>query len=114
MANGWDRLAAQVRAERTRRGYRRIGEFAEASGLSTTTLDAIEHARKTSYDPGTLATLEHALGWQPGSVERVLRGSEPEIEADPDLRAVLEAWPRLGSQARRLLRILAVEASRVI
>ncbi len=34
----------------------------------------IETARRDSYDPATLARLEQALKWPPGTVNRILRG----------------------------------------
>lgn len=75
-------------------------------------MDSIEHGRKTSYDPATLAVLEGALGWQAGSVERVLSGLDPLPVEDPDLTAVINAWPRLSAGSRRILGILATEAAR--
>jgi hypothetical protein len=101
-----------VTAGRLRQGHRSIAAFAAATGLSRTTLDSIEHARKYAYDPATLATLEGALGWQAGSVERVLAGLDPQPVEDPDLAAVTNAWPRLSSGSRRMLAILATEAAR--
>lgn len=101
-----------VTAERVRRGHRTLNAFARASGLSRSTLDSIEAARKTSYSPVTVATLEHALGWQAGSVARVLNGLAPVPDGDPDLTALLDAWPRLSAGSRRMLRMLAVEAAR--
>lgn len=99
-------------AARLRQGHRSLAAFAAATGLSRTTLDSIEHARKNSYDPATLAVLEGALGWQAGSVERVLSGLEPLPVEDPDLTAVTNAWPRLSAGSRRMLAILATEAAR--
>lgn len=98
-------------AERARR-RRSVRGFARTSGLSSGTIDNIENHRKTSYDATTLATLEHALGWQPGSVERVLSGLDPQHDTDPDLTAVIDAWPQLSPGSRRMLRILAVEGGR--
>lgn len=112
MSSSWERLGEEVTAARIRRGHPTLAAFASATGLSTTTLDSIEHARKTSYGPATLATLEHALGWKTGSVDRVLRGLAPELDTDPDLSALTDAWPRLSAGARRMLRILAIEAAR--
>lgn len=111
-SSSWERLGSVVTSERVRRGYRSLASFAAAAGLSTSTLDNIEHGRKTSYDPTTVAALERALGWRSGSVSRVLRGLEPLPDGDPDLTAILDAWPRLSSGSKRMLRILAVEAAR--
>lgn len=109
----WRRLGAAVTAQRVRRGYQTLPAFVRASGLSRTTLDSIENARKTAYSPTTLATLEHVLGWRVGSVDRVLRGLEPLPDEDADLTALIDAWARLSPGARRILRRLAEEAARV-
>lgn len=100
-------------SERVRRGHHTLSEFARHSGLSRTTLDSIENARKSRYNPATLATLEHVLGWRAGSVDRVLRGLEPQMDEDADLTALVDAWPRLSPGSRRMLRMLAVEAARI-
>jgi transcriptional regulator with XRE-family HTH domain len=112
MSSSWERLGEEVTAARIRRGHVTLASFATVSGLSTSTLDSIEHARKTSYGPATLAALEHALGWKTGSVDRVLRGLKPQQESDPDLVALMDAWPRLSPGSRRMLRVLAIEAAR--
>lgn len=109
----WGRLGSVVTAERVRRGYRSRSAFALASGLSLSTLDNIEHGRKQSYDPATLAALEHALGWEHGSAERVLSGLDPKQLEDSDLSALVDVWPKLSAGTRRMLRILATEAARV-
>lgn len=108
--SGWQRVAAYVTAERARRGHS-LSAFAKAVGVGRTTMDSLEHARKDHYDPATLAMVEHALGWRPGSIARVHAGLEPEYDDDPDLTAILDAWPRLSAGARRMLRILATEAA---
>lgn len=112
VSSDWKRLGAVVTAERVRRGHHTLSEFARQSGLSRSTLDSIEWGRKSSYSPTTLAALEHALGWRQGSVERVLGGLDPLPETDPDLTALIDAWPRLSPGSRRMLRLLAVEAAR--
>lgn len=109
--NGWHRLAEHVTAQRAYLGYS-IAQLAAVSGLSTSTVDSLEHARKTSYDPGTIAALERALRWKPGSVERILKGLEPQQVQDPDLEAIIAVWPRLSPGARRILRVLATEGAR--
>jgi len=111
-STNWERLGKRVTSERARRGYRSLAAFAAAAGLSTSTVDSIEHGRKSGYDPNTIAALEHALGWRTGSVDRVLSGREPQPDEDPDLTAIRELWPRLSPGSRRMLRILAIEAAR--
>ncbi len=112
MDPGWERVAAAVTADRVRRGFRSLAEFAAAAGLSTSTVDSIEHARKTRYDPATLAAVEHTLGWTPGSVERVRKGLGPIYDGDPDLTALIDVWHKLSPGSRRILRLLAQEAAR--
>lgn len=104
----WSSLGDHVTATRAALGYS-IAQLAAVSGLSTSTLDSIEHARKTSYDPATFAALERALRWRSGSVDRVLRGLEPQPLQDADLEAIIAARSRLSPGARRMLRILATE-----
>jgi len=45
-------------------------------------------------------------------VDRVLRGLGPEPEDDADLRALIDAWPRLSPGSRRMLALLAIEAAK--
>lgn len=111
MSADWERLGALVTAERARQ-HRTVAGFARAIGLSKATVDNIENHRRTSYDTTTVAAIEHAMGWQPGSVDRVLSGLQPVPVADADLTAVIDAWPTLSPGARRMLRILAVEGGR--
>lgn len=80
--------------------------------MSRATLDSIEHNRKTSYEPATLAALEDGMGWLPGSVDRVLAGLNPKANTDPDLTEIIDAWPRLSLSYRRILRIIAAEGSK--
>lgn len=113
MASGeWKRLGRIVRAERARLGYHSVATFAKAAGLSSTTVDNVENARKSSYRADTIGALELALGWRAGSVQRVLDGHDPEHDPDEDLAAIVAAWPRLSAGARRMLKILATEGAR--
>lgn len=112
MDRGWTRVAERVFARRTQLGHRTMSAFAKASGLSMTTIDALEHARQTSYHASTLATVEHSLGWQPGSIDRILHGREPKPVSDPELAALLDLWPRLTARARRMVVTVATEAAR--
>lgn len=112
MSSSWERLGIEIAAARLRRGYVTLAAFSAATGLSTTTLDKIEHGRRTSYGPSTIAAIEHALGWRSGSVDRVLRGLKPQFDEDQDLTALLDVWPRLSAGSRRLLRLFAAEAAR--
>lgn len=71
------------------------------------TLSDLERGARDTYSAETLATVEAALGWQPGSVRRVLDGGEPARDPDDDLAAILAAWPHLDDRGRRVLRAVA-------
>lgn len=79
----WDRLGQEVVAGRVRLGHRVRGSFAAACGINVRILSDIEKARRSNYDPATLAQVEQALGWATGSVRAVLRGGNPTLVAPP-------------------------------
>lgn len=78
----WERLAQYVISGRVRLGHRVRGAFAGVVGISERILGDIEKARRSNYDPTTLAQLEQALGWRTGSLDSVLRGGEPVVLLD--------------------------------
>lgn len=104
-------LADHVRRARALRRQTQA-EFAEDVGVSVRTIGNLEAGEVRQYDAQTIARLEHALGWAPGSVERVLEGGAPVVETDELLAIIRQAWPRLPVEARRLLAELAVRALR--
>jgi len=110
-AGDWERLGRLVDAERGRRGWSKR-QLVAAVGVGKTTIDSIIHARKQSYDQTTVAGIERAFEWKPGSVDRILRGSDPQPIEDPDLVALRDLWPRLSPETRRTLLIIAREAVR--
>lgn len=67
----------------------------------------MERGTRTRYQPETVAMIEAALGWSPGSIETVLKGGRPVREQDDDLAAILTVWPRLDRRSRRALRAAA-------
>jgi transcriptional regulator with XRE-family HTH domain len=110
----YDRLADYVLSRRTVLGIDRAG-VAGRMGVSTKTVERIELSR--SVRSGTLAKLELALGWTPGSARRVLDGGEPTLveqeESVPDLRDDIERaiWAYdVLSKAERLERIKTYRA----
>lgn len=100
------RLGERIITERSRR-WRTREDFAKATGLSTRLLSDLETGRRSRYQPATLATVEAALGWSPGTCERLAQGGRVRREADPHLTRLLDVWPRLGVEARILLANLA-------
>lgn len=57
-------------------------QLAEAIGVSIKTVNSIENGRHRGMRENTKAALEDTLGWMPGDVDRVLRGSAPRGRAD--------------------------------
>ncbi len=74
----WHRLGQYVTARRVALGYRRREDLTAAvEGVGQRTLGSIETGEKGGYHRSTLATLERALRWAPGSIQAVLDGGEP-------------------------------------
>ena len=103
----WTRLGRLIRAERVHLGYRTLGAFAHAAGVSRGTISNLERGTRDRYQPETVAAVEAVLGWQAGSVVKILGGGKPTREDDADLALILAAWPRLDARARRALRVAA-------
>lgn len=102
----WTRLAHYVTGRRLELGYPRQEDLALAMPVSLRVVNNIENARKDAYSKGTMALLENALRWRPGSVESILSGSNPTPvndkgapEAGPDLRDETERklWDALAA-----------------
>lgn len=79
--DAWERLARYIVARRVALGYKRRPPFADALGISLRTLGDIETGRRERYDPATVAALENTLGWTTGSVQRIIAGGEPTLDA---------------------------------
>jgi transcriptional regulator with XRE-family HTH domain len=80
----WRRLGEYVTRRREQLGMTQADVDA-AKGPSVATLRKIEKggAPEGSYRGGVLASLERALQWPNGAVDRILAGSEPDINAEP-------------------------------
>jgi transcriptional regulator with XRE-family HTH domain len=106
---GWQRLGAAVRRDRVRRQLTQA-QFAEVIGLKPRTISNIERASKDSYDPATIDAVELAMGWQVGSVDRVINGQEPvlvEPGEDASMDRLRELWPMLSEDAKAtILRLI--------
>ena len=88
-------------------------EFAREVGLSVRTVGALEAGEHRSYDETTVVRVESALGWAPGSLDRVANGGRPIVERDPMLARIVDAWPRLPTEIKRMLSQLVAFAMRV-
>jgi transcriptional regulator with XRE-family HTH domain len=79
----WGRLGDWIVTRRVQMGYPKQRQFVEHSGLSSRILSHLEQGNRTSYEQSTLARLEQALNWAPGSVRAVLAGGDPQPLPDP-------------------------------
>ncbi len=70
----WDRLAQAIIDRRAALGYRTREALAAAAGLSSRLLADLEKNRRQNYDRITIARVEGALEWEPGTVNTILRG----------------------------------------
>lgn len=71
----------------------------------------LEGGHRRNYQPETLAVVEAALGWEPGSMDRVRGGLTPLQREDPLLTRLRILWPRLDRGARTMLVEMAERAS---
>jgi transcriptional regulator with XRE-family HTH domain len=79
----WDRLADEVKNRRDHLGLTQPELSAACGGSpSATIISRIEGAKQSDYKPQILIRLERALGWESGSVNRVLAGGSPTLKAE--------------------------------
>jgi len=100
--DGWARLGQRVAQERGRH-WRSRSAFARAAGVSRRVLDDVEKGRRDNYSEATLAALEAALGWAPGTCLRVVQGGRVRRKVDPVLVRLLDVWVKLSPDARAML-----------
>jgi DNA-binding XRE family transcriptional regulator len=89
----WQRLAQHVVARRIALGYRTREALTDVADISPRTLGDIETGRRAKYHTNTVAALENALQWTPGSVNTVLAGGEA-TERQPTTAATPQVAPR--------------------
>ena len=107
----WSQLGKRIRDERARQWPHRA-DFAAVVGVSVRTLVDLERGLRSNFSPDTLAAVEAALGWVAGSCDRVRAGLEPRRWEDPMLTRLRILWPRMSSDARRIMLDLAEHAAR--
>jgi hypothetical protein len=78
----WTRLARHVAQRRTQLGLTQ-SQVQAAGGPSSATIRNIEPVTQTNYRKDILASLERALRWPPGAVDRILAGDEPHPTGQP-------------------------------
>lgn len=72
----WPRLSTAIRARREELGLTQP-ELASAAGISVSTVQILESGRTRARIPTTMASIEEALQWTPGSAADVLGGGRP-------------------------------------
>jgi transcriptional regulator with XRE-family HTH domain len=109
------RLAAYVLARRLELGYKTQRELAAAMHISERTVGKAENGEVVSAS--TIAALDNALGWEPGSAARVLDGGLPLLRGqqaaplrgqeftDPAMQEAFDALASTGydEETRRLM-----------
>ena len=103
MDAGWVELGRTIRSARGRR-WRRRADFADYTGLSYTTLGDIERGRRGNFSTETYAAIEDALNWEEGTCMRVARGGKVRPRIDPELQAVIDAWPHLPPVVKAMIK----------
>jgi transcriptional regulator with XRE-family HTH domain len=78
----WEKLGHDVRARRTELGLTQA-EVADRGGPSVETLRTVENNRAGRLSPRMRRALERVLGWESGSIDAVLAGTQ----ASPEQRS---------------------------
>lgn len=103
MATGWERVGQLVREERIARGCKTYVEFRKVVHLSVGTLGNIEKARRTGYSAATKQQVEDALGWERGSIDRIVEGGQLDQARDPGLVRIISSWHLLQDSIRKVI-----------
>lgn len=135
-ATDWKRLADAIKHRREALGLTQV-QLAELMGVSDTTIRNLEGGREFKRLPASVAAVEQALGWAPGSARAILAGGEPvatetpaapqtpegayEIEVDPEVGTIVHntvyevlgvVEPNMPLSRVREIEALALEAVR--
>ncbi|MEU2236111.1 helix-turn-helix domain-containing protein [Streptomyces vietnamensis] len=81
MGRDWKHLADTIEAARETKNLTQVA-LAEKAGVSESTIQNLESGQERKRVPASLHKIERALGWKPGSGERVLEGGEPEEQQE--------------------------------
>jgi len=73
----WNALAQAIKRRRVNLGYQRQKSLADRLPFGARLLGELENGRRDTYDAATIAALENALLWGPGSTEAILDGGRP-------------------------------------
>jgi transcriptional regulator with XRE-family HTH domain len=100
---------------RQRRGqlHQTQEQLATQAGISNSTLRQIETGHRTQPTAKTIHNLEQALGWTPGSIQRITTGQQPTLTNTTE-RAPNPPPPTLNDHTWHLLRTIAIQERRNI
>lgn len=109
----WARLGRLVRDAREAKGWSRR-HMAEASGVSEKSIQITEEGRVPTRWPGSLASIESALGWRVGTARWVLEGNDPNDRPPPKPLppALADSVRRVRSGAREQVHAMRENAIR--
>jgi len=100
--SGWQRLGRRVTAERSRRRWS-VQHLAAIADLSIRTIEYIEGGTRDGYRQSTLARIEDAFGWTPGSCERIVEGGQPRRTQDHLLARIHDRWAYLTTAQQQAI-----------
>ncbi|MFI2230913.1 Scr1 family TA system antitoxin-like transcriptional regulator [Nocardia testacea] len=104
----WGRFAEYAVARRQELGMATRHALAQATGLSYRLLGDLERGVRRGVSDGTLAIVEQALAWLPGSAREILRGGEPApFDYAPEPSSTPSSWMRSLAEAYRIAADLA-------
>lgn len=83
------RVADAVIARRVALGYTTRNAFAQAVGVSSRVLSDLENANRDNFDSVTIARMEQALRWLPGSVAAIAAGGKPRTVDGEEINAAV-------------------------
>lgn len=81
MSTDWERLGRRLAQAREALDLTQV-EVAERIGVSRTPIQSIERGDPRAKPTGTMRGYARVVGWRDGSLEAVLAGEEPTLEAD--------------------------------
>lgn len=72
MDRDWKRLGNAIKAQREHLGMTTQQELADAAGVTRQTVQSLEAGKERTRMPATIASVEKALMWEPGTAARIL------------------------------------------
>lgn len=103
----WKRVGTAVGARRRARGYPRQQDAADAGDIGVAKWGQVERGEPGPHADNTIAGVERALAWKPGSVAAILAGGEPTpiTEEDQAVSQLEELTQMVRDIATRLQRM---------